>query len=241
MRLARARIFVALFALSIAGCHARSAPAAHAEATRSGKTSADRRTGRATAGEAGEPVEYVEYRVQPELGQISILIGSVEGARTAERVRRSAEALGRRGILVCTGDEPRAVFRTGTFNGHRIDTLIVALPPEDPEDPESAWSRWLLMNVDGHPKVECSLGDAGQESNLFVFGVQLFPDDDLLSISATDADGNELVVPEAACSLEDDTLITNDSFEEPADEAPDTEGEMLVKALEPLANDRQSI
>jgi hypothetical protein len=225
-----ASIFAACLALSIAGCRARHDPSTQRVAAGS-SSAGERRPGRAAAGEqVAEPLEYVEYRVQPELGQISILIGSVEGARTVERVGKSADALARRGILVCSGDAPRAVYRAGTFNGHRIDTLIVALPPEDPEEPDATWSRWLLMNVDGHPKVECSLGDAGSEANLFVFGVQVFPDDGLLSFSATDGEGNELVVAEAACSLDDDTLITNDSFEEPSEGEPGIEGEVLVRA-----------
>jgi hypothetical protein len=225
----RIYIVAAVLAFSVAGCHARGQPSARLDAAHAGKVSGgDHRPGRAAAGEAGEPLDYVEYRVQPELGQISIVLGSVEGTRTVERVRGSAEALGRKGILICAGDEPRAVYRSGTFNGHRIDTLIVAIPPEDPEDPDATWSRWLLMNIDGRPKIECSLGDAGTEANLFVYGLQIFPEDDLISISATDAEGNELVVPAEACSLEDDTLITNDSFEEPSDESPAPSGEVLV-------------
>lgn len=216
--------------LSVAGCHARPAPAEQRALAHGSAVSGDRHAGRAAAGDSVEPLEYVEYRVQLELGQISILIGSVEGARTVERVGKSAEALARRGILVCSGGAPRAVYRTGTFNGHRIDTLILALPPEDQDEPDAGWSRWVLMNVDGHPKVECSLGNAGSEANLFVFGVQVFPEDGLLSFSATDGEGNELVVPEAACSLDDDTLITNESFEEPAEEPSGLEGEVLVRA-----------
>jgi len=230
MRMSRAAsIFAACAMIWFAGCHARQGSPAQRTSARS--NTGDHRAGRAAVGEATavEPLDYVEYRIQPELGQISIVLGSVEGARTVERVGKSAGALARKGILVCSGEAPRAVYRTGTFNGHRIDTLIVALPPRDPDEADAGWSRWLLMKVDGRLKVECSLGDAGTEANLFVFGVQVFPDDDLISFSATDLEGNELVVPGEACSLDDHTLITNESFEEASEEDPVPEGAVLVR------------
>ena len=101
----------ACLVLFTAGCKARHGPTSSATAARTGATRADIRAGRASARDAVEPLEYVEYRLQPELGQIAIVIGSVEGPRTVERVRRSADALAGRGILVCAGGSPRAVYR----------------------------------------------------------------------------------------------------------------------------------
>src|SRR4051812_33567123 len=96
-------LFGACIAFSVTtGCHARNAAPAQAAAAPSGKLGGgERRTGRAAAGEKGEPVDYIEYRVQPELGQMSILVGSIDGPRTADRLRKSADALVRRGILIC--------------------------------------------------------------------------------------------------------------------------------------------
>ena len=73
------------------------------------------------------------------------------------------------------------------------------------------------------------MGDAGGESNLFIYGVQLFPADATLSVSASDNEGHELTVPEDVASLDDETPLTDDAFEEPAEDEPEPDLQTPVK------------
>jgi hypothetical protein len=182
----------------------------------------------ADADDADASLDFIEYRVQPELGQISIFTGTLYGRRTVDRARKAADMLTRKGILVSAGDAPRMLHRTDTLGGKKFETLVLAAPPE-PEDPDAGWTRRLLVTVDGRLKIDCSLGDAGADANLFVYGVQLFPEDAKLSVSASDNDGHELTLPDDVMSLDDEAALTDDAFEEPADDEPEPESQAPVR------------
>jgi hypothetical protein len=165
-------------------------------------------------------LDYIEYRAQPELGQVSLFTGSISGPRTAERVARSAVELAKQGILVCSGDAPRTLHRSDKLGNHTFETLVLAQPP-DPAEPEAPWIVRLLVMVGGRLKVDCSLGDAGAEADLFVYGVQFFPEDGTLAVTASDAEGHELMLPDGVTSLDDETVITDDLFESPPEDEPE--------------------
>jgi hypothetical protein len=181
----------------------------------------------ADSAEPTDSLGYIEYRLQPELGQVSIFTGVVDGPKTVKRLESNAEQLLKKGIVVSTGDKTRSLHRVDTLGGRKIDTLILASPP-DAEEPEAGWTRRILVSVNGKPKIDCSLGEA-PEGNLVVYGIQIFPEDGTVAFTASDSDGHELVVPEEISSLDDPTLITDDDFAEPPDDEPLDERPMPVR------------
>lgn len=165
--------------------------------------------------------EYVEYRVQPELGQITVFTGWVRGEKSIGRMEANAKKLLKDGVLACTGKEPRVFRRTDKLAGRTIETLITVRPPPETSDAEE-WVQQLVILIDGKKKVDCSLGTV-TDDDLIVYGVQLFPEDGTLLVTASDSEGQGLALPENVERLDDPTTITNDAFELPTDEGNDAE------------------
>jgi hypothetical protein len=176
--------------------------------------------------EAPEPpsAEYIEYRILPELGQITVADGVVRGAKSVARLQDHAAKFAKQGIFACTDEQkPHVYRRTDQLDGRKIETTVVINPPED-ED--SDWTRHVLVRVDGHKKVDCSIGYS-PDGDVFVSGVTIFPEDGTVDVIASDAEGSTLVPPEDFEKLDKHGVITDDNLQPPPDdeepEKPKTE------------------
>jgi len=186
-------------------------------------------TSSSAAGPAQEPkapeadeeppaAEYIEYRALPELGQVSISDGIVRGAKSVERVKARAAELAKRGVFACVDEnKPHVYRRTDAVDGRKIETTVVINPPADEE---SDWTRHLTVRVDGHKKVDCSIGYS-PEGDVFVSGVVVFPENGTVEVTAFDADGGALLPPEELEDLESRGVITDDTLQPPDDEEPE--------------------
>ena len=161
-----------------------------------------------------DEADYVEYRFQPELGQINVYGGLVRGGKAVRRLTGQADALARKGIFGCVGDRPQAHTRTDRFAGHAVETVVTLTPPPDPGDPEAAWSQRLLVTIDGRKKVDCSLS-LSADTGVVVYGVTLHLDEGLVELVATDDEGHELIPADGYESFDDPRVITDQTFVEP--------------------------
>jgi hypothetical protein len=180
---------------------------------------------RATDAAAGE---YIEYRSQPELGRVTIADCAVRGQRPLDYLTKHADELEKRGIFACTDDKQRHIYRrTETVAERKIDTLVVVSPPTGDGDDEVPGTQQLVVRVNGHIKINCTIGTSA-DGGLWVSEVVIHADGGTLEIRALTDDGEELTLPEDWESLDNPTVITDDSFfEDVPEEMP---GRKPVKA-----------
>lgn len=170
--------------------------------------------------------DYIEYRTQPELGTITIQTGSVRGAKRVAGFEKRAKDLPAKGIFPLLDEKRRIFRRRETLDNRRIDTLIVIDPPgepvvapDKPVDPrgepdaaaEPTWTAHLLIRVDGRTKLACSIG-ISDDAELWIYRVTIYPEEGTLEVLALSADGQELALPAETLSLDDPTVIKDDSF-----------------------------
>jgi len=178
---------------------------------------------------AGPPTgEYIEYRSQPELGRVTIADCAVRGQRPLDYLTKHADELEKKGIFPCTDDKQRHIYRrTETVAERKIDTLVVVSPATGDGDDEVPGTQHLIVRVNGHIKVNCTIGTSA-DGALWVNQVVIHPDDGTLEIRALTDEGEELTLPEDWESLDNPTVITDDSFfEDVPEEMP---GRKPVKA-----------
>lgn len=183
------------------------------------KPSPKQSAGPSTSPSEASSGEYIEYRSQPELGRITISDCAVRGPRSAEYLTRHADELAKRGVFACTDDaKPRVYTRREKVAGWAIDTLVVIYPPRGEGEDAASGSQRLVVRVNGHKKVDCSIGTS-PDGELWVSEVTIHPEDGTLEFRALTADGEELSLPEDWEALDDPTVITDDSFfEDPPDD-----------------------
>jgi hypothetical protein len=174
-----------------------------------------------------DTVQYIEYRALPELGQIQISSGAVRGVSAVKRLIDDPGEFAKRGVFACVDKSKRHTYRRREkMDGHEIDTRIVVDPPpaktkDDAEDYEPSFISRVVVTIDGHKKVNCSIGDS-PTGDVTVFGVSVFPEDGTVDASAADSDGYELTLPEASLKFDSPDVITDDSFFE---DDPNNDGE----------------
>jgi hypothetical protein len=179
-----------------------------------------RATPAAEAGSADEPehpadavAEYIEYRVQRELGQIVITDNLARGRAPVERLRRLRARFARNNIFGCTDEAAAHTYRrTDTVAGRTFETTISIVPPTA-DEPDTDYERRLTVSVDGRAKVDCSIGSS-PDGGVFVSAVAIYPEDDLVEIVATDARGTELAAPAESEALGSPGVITDENLEE---------------------------
>jgi hypothetical protein len=178
---------------------------------------------------AGPPAgEYIEYRAQPELGRITISDCAVRGQRPVDYLVKHTDELEKKGIFPCTDDTKRHVYRRSETLGERkVDTLVVVSPPTGDGDDAAPGTQRLVVRVNGHIKINCTIGTSA-DGALWVSEVVIHADDGTLEIRALTDEGEELTLPEDWESLDNPTVITDDSFfEDMPEEMP---GRKPVKA-----------
>src|SRR3954452_11258775 len=147
-----------------------------------------------------------------------------------------ADELSKQGVFACPDDDRRHVYRRSErMAGRKIDVLVVVEPPpvdagdekgdkgekeekgdkNGGDDADAVGTQHLIIRVDGRRKVDCTIGTSA-DGELWVSQVVVHAEDGTLEIRALDADGEELTLPDAWLSLDDRTLITDDSFFEDA-------------------------
>ena len=176
---------------------------------------------------AGPPAgEYIEYRAQPELGRLTIADCAVRGQRPVEYLTRHADELEKKGIFACTDDKQRHIYRrTEKIGERKIDTLIVVSPPAGDGDDAIPGAEQLVVRVNGHKKIDCTIGTSA-DGGLWVSEVVIHADDGTLEVRALTDEGEELTLPEDWESLDNPTVITDDSFfEDVPEEMPVQAGE----------------
>ena len=181
--------------------------------------------------------EYIEYRAQPELGRVSISDNTVRGKKAVEHLTAHAAELEKKGIFACTDEEkPHAYRRREKLAGRKIETFVVILPPapaegdpgdEEGPDDEPATTQRLIVRVDGRTKIACSIGTSSS-GELWVSQVIIHPEEGTIEIHALTSEGEELTLPDDWLSLDDRTLITDQSFFE---DEPDVRGEEAGEGL----------
>ncbi len=164
-----------------------------------------------------DTAQYIEYRALPELGQIQISNGAVRGITATKRLTDRPGEYAKRGVFACVDKTKRhAYHRHEKMDGHEIDTRIVIDPPpektkDEAEEYEPSFIVRVVVTIDGHKKINCSLGDS-PTGDVSVFGVSIFPEDGTVDASASDSDGYELTLPEASLKFDSPDVITDDSF-----------------------------
>lgn len=162
--------------------------------------------------------EYIEFRVQPELGQILISSNWMKGTVGVNRLANHADELESHGIIPCTGDHLRAIYRKTKLGGKTLETLILSEPPANAaDDPDATWTTRVIIVIDGVRKIDMGLG-AVISDEINVYDIQLFPEDDTLMVTATDAEGHDLALPDGVDQLDEETVITNGTLISPEDE-----------------------
>jgi hypothetical protein len=178
---------------------------------------------------AGPPAgEYIEYRAQPEFGRITIADCAVRGQRPVDYLTRHADELEKKGIFACTDDKQRHIYRrTETVGERKIDTFIIVSPPAGDGDDAVPGTQQLVVRVNGHKKLDCTIGTSA-DGGLWISEVVIHADDGTLEIRALTDEGEELTLPEDWESLDNPIVITDDSFfEDVPEEMP---GRKPVKA-----------
>lgn len=157
--------------------------------------------------------EYIEYRAQPELGRVTVTDCAVRGKKSVEYLTKNAAELAKGGIFPCLDEATkRQIYqRTAKVGDRKIDTLIVVYPPKGKGDDAVPGTQQLVIRVNGRKKVDCTIGTSA-DGDLWVSEVTVHAEDGTLEIRALTADGEELGVPEEWESLDDPTVITDDSF-----------------------------
>jgi hypothetical protein len=171
--------------------------------------------------------EYVEYRAIPELGLISVSDGIVRGRKPVSYLRSHIKDLAVRGIFPCTDEKRRRSYhRKEELAGHTFETLVVIQPPADAD---GDWTRRLTVRVDGHKKVDCSIGDSA-DGDVFVYGVTIFPDDGTIEVAAVDADGEEIFPPDEMARIDAPGVITDDTLQPDNGDDDEDKSKPLEKA-----------
>jgi hypothetical protein len=171
--------------------------------------------------------EFIEYRYLPELGQIIFTDNSVRGAKHVAYLKDHADELAKKGIYACSDETRRHVYRQSqTVGDRKIESAIVIDPPTREGEDGDYFTARLLVKVNGHKKIDCTIGTTA-DGELWVNKVVLHPDDGTVEIRALSGDGEELSIPESQESLDNPAVITDNSFYEDDPEEP---GKGPVKA-----------
>jgi len=183
---------VALVCLTGPACDASTRPAAqqHApstqpEASGPGEESA----------QAERDGEYFECRALPELGQIIFSDNPVRGPTRVKYLKQHKSELAKKGIYACADESKREVHHeTHKIGGRTIESAVVIEPPTHKGDNGDVFTGRLLVNVDGHRKIDCTLGTTA-DGELWVSKVVIHVDDASVEIYALDGDGDAVSIP----------------------------------------------
>jgi hypothetical protein len=162
----------------------------------------------------GAAAEYIEYRYQPELGRISISDCFVRGDKSVAHLQKHARDLPAKGIYPCLDDKDAHVYRRSEMaGGRKIDTLLILFPPTGGDEGEEGayGTQRLIVRVNGRRKIDCTIGTS-HDGGVWVSQVNVFPEDGTIEVRAVTGEGEEIVLPEEWESLDDPTVITDDSF-----------------------------
>jgi hypothetical protein len=192
--------------------------------------------------------DYVEYRSDPELGQIQISTGVVRGKSAVERMKQRCDEFAKRGIYPCIDKSgPKVYRRSETMDGHLIETVLTIDPPPPgsekkdenggADDHEPTWIRHVVIRIDGHKKFNCSIGDSPTD-DLVVYGISIYPEDGTVDAAASDFEGYELTLPKDVTKIDSPTVIKDDLFEDQnsMDDVPDDKPPAPIKVILPKSS-----
>jgi hypothetical protein len=165
--------------------------------------------------------EFFECRALPELGQVIFSDNAVRGVKRVQYLKDHASALAEKGIYACADEAKRHVYHKSQKVGERtIESAVVITPPTHEGDNGDYFTARLLVNIDGRRKIDCTIGSTA-DGELWVSKVVIHVDDGSVEIHALGSDGDEMNIPQAQESLDDPSVITDQSF---FDDDPDTSG-----------------
>jgi hypothetical protein len=173
--------------------------------------------------EAMDSAEFIQYTSRPELGYISITDNLIRGKKPVANLIAHQRPLAKAGTFAAVDRNRRHTFiRREKQAGRQINSLIVIdpPPPNADEDEKDAWTQHLIVKVDGHRKIDCTIGTS-LDGNLLVYAINIFPADGSIEVVAVSGDGRQLDVSDDCQELDQPDVITDDSFDD-ADSEDDT-------------------